>query len=114
PLAWRLQHLPAGPGRDLAQQVAERAHWPAPSDAAASLPDADGRLRGRGFATAQVQTLDADGADRMVWSAWVAEVAIHPNTGQIEVTRVVAGHDSQQLHAAQSATLRPEIRLQDP
>lgn len=107
PLAWRLQHLPAGPGRDLAQQVAERAQWPASEDA-------DGRLRGRGFATAQLQTLDADGSDRLVWSAWVAEVAVHPQTGAIEVTRVAAGHDSQQLHAAQSATLHPEIRLQDP
>ncbi len=113
PLAWRLQHLPAGPGRHLAQKVAERAQWPT-SEADASLPDVDGRLRGRGFATAQLQTLDASGADRLVWSAWVAEVAVHPHTGEIEVTRVVAGHDSQQLHAAQSATLRPEIRLQDP
>ncbi|WP_159916830.1 cytochrome c [Pantoea sp. 18069] len=113
PLAWRLQHL-QGRAQDLARQVAERAQWPeAEQDLPASQPDANGRLHGRGFATAQLQTLDASGAQRVVWSAWVAEVAVHPQTGAIEVTRVVAGHDSQQLHAAQGATLRPEIQWQE-
>ncbi|MGE8317310.1 MAG: c-type cytochrome [Comamonas sp.] len=107
PLDWRLQHLPEGRGRELAREVAESACWP-------DEQMDDGRLRGRGFATAQLQTLDADGADRMAWSAWVAEVAVHPQTGEIEVTRVVAGHDSQGLQVAQSASLRLEIVQQDP
>ena len=108
PLAWRLQHLPEGPGRDLAERVAQSAPW-TDSDGAA-----DGRLIGRGFATAQLQTLDADGADCLAWSAWVAEVAVHPQTGDIEVTRVVAGHDSQHLRDAQAAGLHPQIVQQDP
>ena len=94
PVQWRLQHLPEGPVRDLAQQVAERAQA---SQQAPSYQGADGRLLGRGFATAQLQTLDAQGADLHAWSAWVAEVAVHPQTGEIEVTRVVAGHDSRTL-----------------
>jgi nicotinate dehydrogenase subunit B len=111
PLDWRLQHL-QGRAQDLARQVAERAQWPG---FAPEIPQsgADGRLHGRGFATAQLQTLDVSGAQRVVWSAWVAEVAVHPQTGAIEVTRVVAGHDSQQLQAAQGATLRPEIQWQE-
>lgn len=84
PLQWRLQHLPEGSVRDLARQVAERAQA---SQQAPSHQGADGRLLGRGFATAQLQTLDAQGADLHAWSAWVAEVAVHPQTGEIEVTR---------------------------
>ncbi len=112
PLAFRIEHL-QGRAQDLARQVAERAQWHGTQQDFAQT-GADGRLHGRGFATAQLQTLDASGADRLVWSAWVAEVAVHPQTGAIEVTRVVAGHDSQQLQAAQAATLRPEIQEQDP
>ncbi len=107
PLDWRLRHLPEGPARELAARVAQEAAWP---DAA---PDTDGRLHGRGFATAQLQTLDAEGRDRMAWSAWVAEVAVHPQTGEIEVTRVVAGHDSQHLQAAQGAGLHTQVVQQD-
>lgn len=111
PLQWRLQHLPEGPVRDLAQQVADRAQA---SRQDTSEPDAGGRLLGRGFATAQLQTLDAQGADLHAWSAWVAEVAVHPQTGEIEVIRVVAGHDSRSLQAVQAASTRPEIVQQDP
>lgn len=108
PLAWRLQHLPEGPGRDLAMRVVQSAPWSEVGQGA------DGRLLGRGFATAQLQALDADGVDSLVWSAWVAEVAVHPQTGEIEVTRVVAGHDSQHLQVAQGASVRAEIVQHDP
>lgn len=103
PLDWRLRHLPEGPARDLATRVAQSAQWPG------DLPQADGRLHGRGFATACVQGLDPEGRDRVVWSAWVAEVAVHPRTGEIEVTRVVAGHDSQHLQPAQGASVHAQI-----
>ncbi|XDF34551.1 cytochrome c [Paracidovorax avenae] len=99
PLDWRLRHLPEGPARDLATRVVQSAPWPG------DAKDGDGRLHGRGFATACMQTLDPKGRDRVVWSAWVAEVAVHPQTGEIEVTRVVAGHDSQHLQAAQGASM---------
>ena len=112
PLAFRLEHL-QGRAQELARQVAERAQWTGAQQDFAQTR-ADGRLHGRGFATAQLQTLDASDAERMAWSAWVAEVAVDPQTGAIEVTRVVAGHDSQQLQAAQGASLRPEIQEQDP
>jgi nicotinate dehydrogenase subunit B len=111
PLAWRLQHLPEGQGRALAQRVVEQAGLPAADDEGAPRL---GVLRGTGFATAQVQCVDESGTARMVWSAWVAEVTVQPQTGQVDVTRVVAGHDSQHLHPAQRAPILPEIELQTP
>lgn len=110
PLAWRLQQLPEGPGRDLAMQVAEQASV----IGGGMAQGADGRLWGRGFATAAAQGVDDSGADQMVWSAWVAEVAVQPQTGHIEVTRVVAGHDSRNLQAAQGAPMQREITHQAP
>ncbi|AVS75485.1 cytochrome C oxidase Cbb3, partial [Paracidovorax cattleyae] len=107
PLDWRLRHLPEGPARGLALRVAHSAPW------TGGGPDAHGRLHGRGFAAACMQTLDAEGRDHVVWSAWVAEVAVHPQTGEIEVTRVVAGHDSQQLQAAQGASVHTRTVQQD-
>ncbi|MGE8681759.1 MAG: c-type cytochrome [Achromobacter marplatensis] len=111
PLAWRLQHLPEGQGRALAQRVVEQAGLRAADDGGAPRP---GMLRGTGFATAQVQCVDESGTARMVWSAWVAEVTVQPQTGQVDVTRVVAGHDSQHLHPAQRAPILPEIEQQTP
>lgn len=108
PVDWRLRHLTDARGRELARQVVEQA---AMDDAAAPR---DGLLRGSGFATAQVRCEAEDGSERMVWSAWVAEVAIQPATGAIEVTRVVAGHDSQDLRPAQGATTRLAITRQQP
>ena len=107
PLDWRLRHLPEGPARDLATRVAQSAPW------RGEAQHADGRLHGRGFATACVQGLDPEGRDRTVWSAWVAEVAVHPRTGEIEVTRVVAGHDSQHLQAVQGASVHAQTVEQD-
>lgn len=110
PVQWRLRHLPEGRARDLAQQVVEQAGLPA----ADTPPARAGVLRGTGFATAQVQCTDESGAARTVWSAWVAEVAVQPQTGHVDVTRVVAGHDSQHLHAAHRAPVHVEIESQSP
>ncbi|MNX62133.1 Nicotinate dehydrogenase subunit B [compost metagenome] len=110
PIAWRLEHLPEGKGRELARQVVDRATSHA-DDAAARRA---GLLHGTGFATAQVQCVDDDGAARMVWSAWVAEVSVQPQTGHVDVTRVVAGHDSQHLQRAQAASMQAEIEQQTP
>ncbi len=116
PLTWRLQHVPEGPARTLARQVAERAQWHEAVDGAPATPafPDDGRLHGRGFATTEATHHDADGSTRVVWSAWVAEVAVQPATGHIEVTRVVAGHDGQHLQAARGASTQAQILHQDP
>lgn len=111
PVRWRLRHLADDRGRELARQVVDQAQAAMSQDALAA---GDGLLRGSGFATAQVRCEAEDGSAHMVWSAWVADVAIQPATGRIEVTRVVAGHDSQDLRAAQGATTRLAITRQQP
>lgn len=105
PIAARLQAL-EGKARALAAQVVQQASW-ASGDAQRRLPD--GRLRGVGLATAQVMDHDEEGQPGTVWSAWVAEVVVHPQTGHIDVTRVVAGHDSDRLQPAQTATVHGQI-----
>src|ERR1700733_11813683 len=64
---------------ELANAVAKRADWtPRPRW---KQPVADGDIvRGPGFASA--------------WSAWIADVAVNKSTGDVSVTRVVAGQDS--------------------
>ena len=114
PLAHRLDRLPPGPGRQLAEQMAERAGWQAApggkEQALALRRRADERMHGRGYASAHVHETQPDGTAADSWSAWIAEVAVEPATGRIDVTRVVVGHDSRELQPAQGAT----IRTQDP
>ena len=107
PLAWRLRHRPAGTGAALARRVSDSAAGPLP-------PGADGSLRGRGFATARTEHTADDGQPEIRWSAWVAEVAVHPSTGQVDVLRVVAGQDSESLRPMQAAGVVQEIAGQDP
>ncbi|WP_254924328.1 c-type cytochrome [Bordetella genomosp. 4] len=67
-------------------------------------------LRGRGYATAHVRDQQLDGTAVETWSAWLVEVEVAPETGNVDVTRLMVGRDSQSLQPAQGAT----IREQDP
>jgi len=107
PVAWRLRHLPAGAGTTLARRVNASAAEPLP-------PAADGSLRGRGFATARTEHTTEDGQPEIRWSAWLAEVAVHPSTGQVDVLRVVAGQDSENLLPGRPADVTQEIAGLDP
>src|SRR5256885_10107055 len=42
--------------------------------------------------TTLFRSLDAQGADLHAWSAWVAEVAVHPQTGDRKSTRLNSSH----------------------
>lgn len=97
PVALRLAHLDDARGAALVRQVAERAGW---TPAAPRSGAAAGNVqRGRGFAYAH--TIDQDAGHN--WSAWVAEVEVDGTTGELAVTRVTVGHDSESLPPA-SAT----------
>lgn len=97
PIQTRVEHLPPGPGKTLAQQVLSQVQASAPLTAPA------GWLQGRGFATATVR-LDAEQSPaQQVWSAWVTDIAVSPDTGEIAVMRVLAGHDARELHPAHEA-----------
>src|SRR5436190_11896014 len=92
PIEYRLRYLKDKRAVDLVNAVAERAGWkPRP---VWNEKEADGDiLHGRGFAYALYvhSTFPGYGA---AWSAWIADVAVNKATGDVSVTRVVAGQDS--------------------
>src|SRR5437762_9938755 len=92
PIEYRLRYLRDRRGIDLVNAVAERAGWkPRP---AWQEPVAQGDiLRGRGFAYALYVHSKFPGYGA-AWSAWVADVAVDKRTGDVSVTRVVAGQDA--------------------
>ncbi len=91
PIEYRLRYLKDPRAVDLVNAVAERAGWkPRP----VRLDNLDGDiLHGRGFAYALYVHSKFPGYGA-AWSAWVADVAVNKATGDVSVTRVVAGQDS--------------------
>jgi nicotinate dehydrogenase subunit B len=92
PIEYRLRYLKDPRAVDLVNAVAERADWtPRPRW---KQPVADGDIvRGRGFAYALYVHSQFPGFGA-AWSAWIADVAVNKSTGDVSVTRVVAGQDS--------------------
>jgi nicotinate dehydrogenase subunit B len=92
PIEYRLRYLRDHRAIDLVNAVAERAGWtPRP---VWKEPIVEGDIvRGRGFAYAQYVHSKFPGFGA-AWSAWIADVAVNKATGDVSVTRVVAGQDS--------------------
>lgn len=90
PIEYRLRYLKDQRAVDLVNAVAERAGWtPRPV-----REEKDGEIvHGRGFAYALYVHSNFPGYGA-AWSAWVADVAVNKTTGDVSVTRVVAGQDS--------------------
>ncbi len=90
PIEYRLRYLKDQRAVDLVNAVAERAGWtPRPV-----REEKDGDIvHGRGFAYALYVHSKFPGYGA-AWSAWVADVAVNKSTGDVSVTRVVAGQDS--------------------
>jgi nicotinate dehydrogenase subunit B len=90
PIEYRLRYLKDQRAVDLVNAVAERAGWtPRPI-----REDKDGEIvHGRGFAYALYVHSKFPGYGA-AWSAWIADVAVNRTTGDVRVTRVVAGQDS--------------------
>jgi nicotinate dehydrogenase subunit B len=90
PIEYRLRYLKDQRAVDLVNAVAERAGWtPRPV-----REEKDGEVvHGRGFAYALYVHSKFPGYGA-AWSAWVADVAVNKTTGDVSVTRVVAGQDS--------------------
>ena len=89
PIEYRLRYLKDQRAVDLVNAVAERAGWkPRP---VRQEPEAEGDIvRGRGFAYALYVHSKFPGYGA-AWSAWIADVAVNKATGDVSVTRVVAG-----------------------
>jgi nicotinate dehydrogenase subunit B len=92
PIEYRLRYLKDKRAVDLVNAVAERAGWkPRP---VRQEKDTEGDIvRGRGFAYALYVHSKFPGYGA-AWSAWIADVAVNKSTGDVSVTRVVAGQDS--------------------
>ncbi|MFZ2158195.1 MAG: molybdopterin cofactor-binding domain-containing protein, partial [Bradyrhizobium sp.] len=91
PVEFRLRYLKDQRAVDLVNAVAERAGWvPRP---VRQEPEEGDIVRGRGFAYALYVHSKFPGYGA-AWSAWIADVTVNKATGDVSVTRVVAGQDS--------------------
>ncbi|NOJ45236.1 molybdopterin cofactor-binding domain-containing protein [Bradyrhizobium archetypum] len=92
PIEYRLRYLKDPRAVDLVNAVAERAGWKARPVREDKQAEGD-IVRGRGFAYALYVHSKFPGYGA-AWSAWIADVAVNKATGDVSVTRVVAGQDS--------------------
>ena len=92
PIEYRLRYLKDERAIDLVHAVAERAGWRSRPVREEKIPEGD-IVRGRGFAYALYVHSKFPGYGA-AWSAWIADVAVNKATGDVSVTRVVAGQDS--------------------
>ncbi len=92
PIEYRLRYLKDPRAVDLIKAIAKRADWnPRPLR---KEQESEGDIvRGRGFAYALYVHSKFPGFGA-AWSAWIADVAVNKSTGDVSVTRVVAGQDS--------------------
>ena len=90
PIEYRLRYLKDPRAIDLVNAVAERGGWkPRPV-----RQDKDGDVvQGRGFAYALYVHSKFPGYGA-AWSAWIADVEVNKASGDVSVTRVIAGQDS--------------------
>src|SRR5204863_1148484 len=92
PIEYRLRYLKDSRAVDLVKAVAERAGWTPRPLWQEKAADGD-VVHGRGFAYALYVHSKFPGYGA-AWSAWIADVAVNKATGDVSVTRVVAGQDS--------------------
>src|SRR5262249_27064271 len=92
PIDYRLRYLKDPRAVDLVHAIAERAGWQKRPVREEKVAEGD-IVRGRGFAYALYVHSKFPGYGA-AWSAWIADVAVNTATGDVSVTRVVAGQDS--------------------
>jgi nicotinate dehydrogenase subunit B len=92
PIEYRLRYMKDPRAVDLVNAVTERAGWK-PRPVRQEKEAEDGVVHGRGFAYALYVHGPIPGQPA-AWSAWIADVAVNKLTGDVSVTRVVAGQDS--------------------
>ena len=92
PIEYRLRYLKDSRAIDLVNAVAERAGWK-PRPVWQEKKSEGDVVHGRGFAYALYVHSKFPGYGA-AWSAWIADVTVNKATGDVSVTRVVAGQDS--------------------
>src|SRR6202040_606008 len=92
PIEYRLRYLKDLRAVDLVKAAAERGDWQPRPVRQEKRNDSD-IAHGRGFAYALYVHSKFPGYGA-AWSAWIADVAVNKTTGDVSVTRVVAGQAS--------------------
>ncbi|OON40722.1 aldehyde dehydrogenase [Izhakiella australiensis] len=92
PVEYRLRYLDDERAAELIRSTAQRADW-TPRTEPMQQSSEPGILRGRGFAYARYIHSKFPGFGA-AWAAWVADVAIDKQSGEIAVTRITVGHDA--------------------
>jgi nicotinate dehydrogenase subunit B len=92
PLQYRLAHLADERAKAMVQATADKAGWQAHTQPQQRPPDGDW-LVGQGVAYARYTHSKWPGFGA-AWAAWVADVRVHKTTGEVQVQRVVVGHDA--------------------
>jgi nicotinate dehydrogenase subunit B len=92
PVAFRLRHLHDARAAELVAATAQRAGWMPHTQPQQQGAHGDW-LRGQGFAYARYVHSRWPGYGA-AWAAWVADVDVHRVTGEVQVRRVVVGHDA--------------------
>lgn len=92
PVEYRLRYIKDPRAAELIRATADRAGWTAHTQPMQHASEA-GVLRGRGFAYARYIHSKFPGFGA-AWAAWVADVAIDKQSGEIAVTRITVGHDA--------------------
>jgi nicotinate dehydrogenase subunit B len=92
PVEFRLRHLNDQRAAELVRATVQRAGWIAHSAPQGQPPQGD-VLKGQGFAYARYVHSKFPGYGA-AWAAWVADVEVNRNTGEVHVSRVVVGHDA--------------------
>lgn len=93
PVEYRLRYLTDPRAVELVESVVKRSNWTpregrwTPSTPVGSI------VKGRGFAYARYIHSKFPGFGA-AWAAWVADVEVDTQSGEVSVTRVVVGHDA--------------------
>ncbi|UOD50129.1 molybdopterin cofactor-binding domain-containing protein [Orrella daihaiensis] len=92
PVEFRLRHLDDPRASELLKETAIRAGWQ-PRTGPRLVKGENGLLQGQGVAYARYVHSRWPGFGA-AWAAWVANVEVNPNTGEVHVRKVVVGHDA--------------------
>ena len=92
PLQYRLAHMSDERAKEMLQATADKAGWK-PHTQAQQQPAQGDWLQGQGVAYARYTHSKWPGFGA-AWAAWVADVQVNKTTGEVQVKRVVVGHDA--------------------
>ena len=97
PLAFRVKNLAADRrAQQLLLAVGERAQWQPGRPGSGGSPDNEGWLHGRGVSYARYIHSRFPGFGA-AWSAWVVDISVNANTGEVRLNHVVVGQDTGQM-----------------